>query len=123
MSSDGAPRAKEIGAMRPGYAGGVDRCRRLAALKFFAGKPSISHMTSTRRLLGALACAAALLIPAGVAQAAVPGVNVTDIGYDGIPRGGWQNVTDSGARQIRGFVNWQNVRGVSRDYEMQRYRN
>jgi hypothetical protein len=79
-------------------------------------------MTPLRRLLGALACAAALLVPAGMAHAAVPGVNVTDIGYDGIPRGGWQNVVNSGARQIRGFVNWQNVRGASRDYEMQRYR-
>src|SRR5689334_6290173 len=74
-----------------------------------------------RRLLPVLALAAALLAPAA-AQAAAPGVNVTDIGYDGVPAGGWQNVTDSGAKQIRGFVNWQNVRGASRDYEMQRYR-
>ena len=79
-------------------------------------------MNALRRLLGALACAAALLATAGTAQAAVPGVNVTDIGYDGVPRGGWQNVTDAGAKQIRGFVNWQNVRGASRDIEMQRYR-
>jgi len=74
-----------------------------------------------RRLLPVLALAAALLVPA-TAQAAAPGVNVADIGYDGVPAGGWQNVTDSGAKQIRGFVNWQNVRGASRDYEMQRYR-
>jgi Bacterial Ig domain len=79
-------------------------------------------MTAPRRLLVALACAAAFTTVAGTAQAAAPGVNVTDIGYDGVPRGGWQNVTDSGAKQIRGFVNWQNVRGASRDYEMQRYR-
>jgi Bacterial Ig domain len=79
-------------------------------------------MNAPRRLLGALACAAALLVTAGTAHAAAPGVNVTDIGYDGVPRGGWQNVTDSGARQIRGFVNWNQVRGGNRDYEMQRYR-
>jgi hypothetical protein len=78
-------------------------------------------MTPPRRLLGALACAAALaLLAAGSAQAAVPGVNVTAIGADGVPLGGWQNVTDSGAQQIRGFVNWNTVRGASRDYELGR---
>jgi Bacterial Ig domain len=78
-------------------------------------------MTSPRRLIGALALAAAFILPAS-AQAATPGVNVTDIGYDGVPRGGWQNVTDSGAKSIRGFVNWNQVRGSSREIEMQRYR-
>jgi hypothetical protein len=78
-------------------------------------------MTVRRRLLVALACAAAFTTLAGTAQAAQPGVNVSDIGNDGVPRGGWQNVTDSGARQIRGFVNWNQVRGASRALEIGRY--
>ena len=77
-------------------------------------------MIAPRRLLVALACAAAFTTLAGTAQAAQPGVNVPDIGYDGVPRGGWQNVTDSGAKQIRGFVNWNQVRCSTRAIELGR---
>ena len=73
-------------------------------------------------MLGALALAAALLIPAS-AQAAVPGVNVTSVSHAGEPAGGWQNVTDSGAKTIRSFVDWHTFRGSSRDFNAQRWTN
>ena len=78
-------------------------------------------MIPSRRLLCALACAAALLTPAA-AEAATPGVNVTVISADGDPRGGWQHLTDSGARTVRSFANWHTLRGGARELEMGKFR-
>src|SRR5687768_17334006 len=115
MSSDGAPRAKEIVAMPAGY-GGPD------AQVFRPGAVALTMISACCRMLGALALASALLVPAS-AQAAVPGVNVTSISHAGEPSGGWQNVADSGAKTIRSFVEWHTFRGGTRDFNVQRYTN
>jgi hypothetical protein len=77
-------------------------------------------MNASRRLLGALACAAALLVPAAAAHAAAPGINVTDVALDGTPHGGWQVLSDSGAKTVRTFVAWDRLRDYGAD-EVLRY--
>ena len=61
-------------------------------------------MNAPCRLAGVLAVTTALLAPAAASDAAVPGVNVTFITADGDPRAGWQQITDSGAKTVRSFV-------------------
>jgi hypothetical protein len=78
-------------------------------------------MISPRRLLATFAFAAALLAPAAAAQAAVPGVNVTALTAEGDPAGGWQHVTDSGAKTVRSFVQWSLMQGGSREFEMRKF--
>ena len=79
-------------------------------------------MTAPRRLLGALALATALLVPAAAAQAAPTGVNVPHLSATGDPAGGWQDVTDSGTRTIRSFAQWSILRGDGREFEMNKFR-
>ena len=78
-------------------------------------------MNAPRRLLAALALATALLVPATTAQAATPGINVTALSADGDPHGGWQHVTDSGARTIRSFAHVDSLRST-REFEMNKFR-
>jgi hypothetical protein len=78
-------------------------------------------MNTPRRLIGALVVAVALLVPAATANAAVPGINVTALSGDGDPRGGWQQVTDSGAKTIRSFADVGALRS-KRDLEMAKFR-
>jgi hypothetical protein len=92
-------------------------------------------MTPRRRLLAALAVAGALLAPAAAAQAAVPGVNLSELNNHGDPfihhpgnlpgdpsdtAEAWRDLEQSGAKQVRTFVQWQNLRGGTRDFELAR---
>jgi hypothetical protein len=73
-------------------------------------------MTPARRLVAALACAAAVLVPAGAAQAAVPGINVSHLSNNGDPYVAapgnlpgdpsdtartWADLEQSGAKTVR----------------------
>jgi hypothetical protein len=87
---------------------------------------------SSRRLLGALACATALfLIPTAAAQAAPTGVNVSELSNEGDvfvndPNNAadvaqaWRDVQDSGSKQVRTFVQWNNLQGSTLDFELDR---
>src|SRR4051794_35876015 len=94
-------------------------------------------MIAPRRLLGALALATALLAPGVAAQAAVPGVNVSQLSNNGDPYVAlpgnlpgepsdagrtWQDLQDSGARTVRSFAQWSALRGPTRAIEMNKFR-
>jgi hypothetical protein len=94
-------------------------------------------MTPARRLLPALACAAAVLVPAGAAQAAVPGINVSHLSNNGDPYVAapgnmpgdpsdtaqtWADLEQSGAKTVRSFASWSTLRGGTRDIEMAKFR-
>jgi hypothetical protein len=87
-----------------------------------------------RRLLPALALAAALLAPAA-AQAAPTGVNVSHLDDDGDPyvklpgnigdgdtAQTWSDLQASGAKLVRSFVSWNTLTGGTRDLQMAKYR-
>jgi hypothetical protein len=93
-------------------------------------------MTLSRRLLGALACATALLAPAAAAEAAPTGVNVSYLNNNGDPYVAaagnlpgepsdtartWQDLSDSGATSVRSFATWTQLRGATRALEMAKY--
>jgi hypothetical protein len=93
-------------------------------------------MTSFRRLLGALVCAIAILAPAAAAQAAPTGVNVSYLSNNGDPYVSapgnlpgdpsdtartWQDLQDSGAKTVRSFATWSQLRGATRALEMGKY--
>jgi len=93
-------------------------------------------MTAPRRLLGALACAGALLVPAA-AEAAPTGVNVSRLSNNGDPyvhapgnlpgeqsdaARTWQDLTDSGAKLVRSFANWTTLAGPARSIELNKFR-
>jgi hypothetical protein len=89
-----------------------------------------------RRLLPALALAAALLAPAA-AQAAPTGVNVSHLSNNGDPyvalpgnlRGDpqdyartWTDLEQSGAKTVRSFAHWSTLRGPTRIIELDKFR-
>jgi hypothetical protein len=93
-------------------------------------------MNASRRLLGALAAAAALLAPAA-AQAAPTGVNVSHLSNNGDPYVAlpgnlpgepqdygktWLDLEQSGAKTVRSFAQWNTLRGPSRTIEMNKFR-
>src|SRR5829696_2912253 len=93
-------------------------------------------MNASRRLLGALAAAAALLAPAA-AQAAPTGVNVSHLSNNGDPYVAlpgnlpgdpqdygktWLDLEQSGAKTVRSFAQWNTLRGSSRTIEMNKFR-
>src|SRR5829696_2838078 len=93
-------------------------------------------MNASRRLLGALAAAAALLAPAA-AQAAPTGVNVSHLSNNGDPYVAlpgnlpgdpqdygktWLDLEQSGAKTVRSFAQWNTLRGPSRTMEMNKFR-
>jgi hypothetical protein len=93
-------------------------------------------MTAPRRLLGALAFACALLIPAA-AEAAPTGVNVSYLSNNGDPYvhapgnlpgdpsdadRTWQDLSDSGATLVRSFANWTTLAGPARLIELNKFR-
>jgi hypothetical protein len=94
-------------------------------------------MTFSRRLLGALTCATALLAPAAVAQAAPTGVNVSYLSNNGDPyvvhpgnlphdpsdaARTWLDLEQSGARTVRSFAHWTGLRGGMRPIELNKFR-
>jgi hypothetical protein len=89
---------------------------------------------NARRLLPALALAAALLAPAA-AQAAPTGVNVSHLDDDGDPyvklpgnigpgdtAQAWSDLEQSGAKLVRSFVSWNTLTGGTRDLQIAKYR-
>ncbi|MGH2969936.1 MAG: Ig-like domain-containing protein [Solirubrobacteraceae bacterium] len=93
-------------------------------------------MPAPRRLLGALACATALLAPAA-AEAAPTGVNVSHLSNNGDPYVAapgnlpgdasdtartWQDLTESGAKLVRSFAHWTTLRGPTRQIELDKFR-
>src|SRR5215210_6432515 len=89
---------------------------------------------NARRLLPALALAAALLVPAA-AQAAPTGVNVSHLDDDGDPYNKaagnigagdtaqtWSDLEQSGAKTVRSFAQWTTLRGPMRTIEMNKFR-
>src|SRR5829696_8018849 len=127
MSSDGAPRAKEIVAMPAsiGKRPGAQVLRRDAVAM---------RVNAFRRLLGALVLATALLVPAA-AQAAPTGVNVSHLDDDGDPyvkaagnigagdtAQTWSDLEQSGAKLVRSFVSWDTLTGGARDLQISKYR-
>jgi hypothetical protein len=89
---------------------------------------------NARRLLPALALAAALLVPAA-AQAAPTGVNVSHLDDDGDPYvklpgnigagdtvQTWSDLEQSGAKLVRSFVSWNTLTGGTRDLQIAKYR-
>src|SRR5215211_6423824 len=91
-------------------------------------------MNAPRRLLGALALATALLVPAA-AHAAPTGVNVSHLDDDGDPyvkaAGNigpgdtvqtWSDLEQSGAKTVRSFAQWSTLRGATRTIEMNKFR-
>ena len=94
-------------------------------------------MTTSRRLLGALACASALLLPAAAADAAPTGVNVSFLSNNGDPyvhapgnlpgepsdtARTWQDLEQSGAKLVRSFANWTTLAGPARLIELGKFR-
>src|SRR5215210_5297456 len=94
-------------------------------------------MTPARRLLAALACAIAVLVPAGAAHAAAPGVNVSHLNNNGDPYVAaagnmpgdasdtartWADLEQSGAKTVRSFANWTTLRGATRAIELAKFR-
>ena len=90
-------------------------------------------MNASRRLLGALALATALLAPAA-AQAAPTGVNVSHLDDDGDPyvklagnigpgdtAQTWSDLEQSGAKLVRSFVSWDTLTGGTRALQMSKY--
>ena len=88
---------------------------------------------NARRLLPALALAAALLAPAA-AQAAPTGVNVSHLDDDGDPyvklpgnigdgdtAQTWADLEQSGAKLVRSFVSWNTLTGGTRDLQIAKY--
>ena len=94
-------------------------------------------MIAPRRLLVALACAAAFTSVASTAQAAAPGVNISELNNNGDPfvngpgnlptdlddtAQAWQDLTDSRAHLVRSFVQWQNLQDAgTRAFELNRW--
>ncbi len=93
-------------------------------------------MTSPLRLLGSLAFALALLVPAATAQAAPTGVNVSHVNNNGDPyvtqpgnlpgepsdtQETWTDLDESGATLVRTFANWHTLTGPTRVVEMNKY--
>jgi Bacterial Ig domain len=91
---------------------------------------------TNRRLLGALACAAALLLVPAAAQAAPIGVNVSHLNNYGDPYVAgagnlpsdfsdtartWQDLQDSHASLVRSFAQWSTLRGATRDLEIGKF--
>jgi hypothetical protein len=91
---------------------------------------------TNRRLLGALACAAALLLVPAAAQAAPIGVNVSHLNNNGDPYVAgagnlptdfsdtartWQDLQDSHATLVRSFAQWSTLRGATRDLEINKF--
>ena len=96
--------------------------------------PLLYAMNASRRLLGALALATALLVPAA-AHAAPTGVNVSHLDDDGDPyvkaAGNigpgdtvqtWSDLEQSGAKTVRSFAQWSTLRGATRGIEMAKFR-
>src|SRR5215210_1509381 len=96
--------------------------------------PLLYAMNASRRLLGALVLAAALLAPAA-AHAAPTGVNVSHLDDDGDPYNRaagnvgagdtaqtWADLEQSGAKTVRSFAQWNTLRGPMRVIEMNKFR-
>jgi hypothetical protein len=94
-------------------------------------------MTPRRRLLAAITCATAILLPAAVAEAAPTGVNVSRLSNNGDPyvhaagnlpgdasdaARTWQDLEESGAKLVRSFAQWSTLRGPMREIEMAKFR-
>src|SRR5688500_18039424 len=90
----------------------------------------------SRNLVGLLACAAAVALPAS-AQAAPTGVNVSFLNNHGDPyvraagnlpgepsdtAQTWADLEQSGVKTVRSFVNWSTVRGGTRMIELEKFR-